>query len=131
MPKINRRHATRRDFTDDHKCQLASGFDYFGSGWSDPCRIRNLAVRDGSYRHDMIVNWPSPEVLEEMRRCWEQHGEEIKADFKRTGHNWPTWGELVFECGMDPAEALCAGHPSSAIPDVDDEDLPEEFRGIE
>jgi hypothetical protein len=105
MPSIRRRRPDRRrEFDYRHFAQLRSGLDFFGSGWGDHT---GHGLPEGVSRD----NWPTAEILNEMRECWELHSEQIKADNAEQhrgslGGVTPTWGELVFERGLSPEDAF-------------------------
>jgi len=97
MPSIRRigkRH--RREWNDTHFRLLRSGIGFFSDGWTD---LAHWPLHDRD-------NWPGEDALEEMRECWEEHGEHIKATRDRSlSLGQPTFGELVFEQGVAPREA--------------------------
>ena len=107
MPRVRKRMPTRRRaWTDEHLCQLAVGFDYFGA-WGDSHRLPI----------DERNEWPAPEILEDMAACWAEHREAIIAEFGER-HGRPLWGELVFDQGVEPKEALIGRRQrSESLPD--------------
>lgn len=125
MPSIKRRaRRQRREWDDSHFRMLRSGFAFFGAAreqWLDLADVPD-DQRDW--------NWPAPDALEDMRLCWEQHGEWIKAERerKRPGISklLPCFGELVFDRGMRGADAM--SHLSSVY---NAPDFPKRFQGIE
>jgi hypothetical protein len=134
MPKINRRHPARREFTEDHFIQLACGSDFFNTAWSSPVQI---ARRSNPRRFADDIGpdeWPTAEALDEMRECWEQRRAEVEAIAAKTPPGI-AWAELVFDRGLEPLDALqelvdlklAQDYPDG---DLDDSELPAEFRGL-
>jgi hypothetical protein len=96
MPRVKRRAIARRDWQQEHLDQLRCGWDYFGCDWGNPVAL------PPERRHE----WPSPDVLADMRACWAAHGDAVKQAQADQNPNKPAWGELVFERGLTPWQAL-------------------------
>lgn len=100
MPSIRRRtRRPRREWTDNHRCQLQVGYDHFASGWGCPSTLMDSEGREAADA------WPNPETLEEMRQAWADCRESLLADPQNTGRR-PFFGELTFDHGMAPRDAL-------------------------
>lgn len=95
MPRLRRsRYHGRREWSNDHLEQLHSGWDWFHTAFGNICDLP-LDQRD---------QWPLPEVREQMLECWEQHGDELRAEPRTC----PLFAEALFEQGLTGREAIDA-----------------------
>ncbi|HEX3998960.1 MAG TPA: hypothetical protein VHX65_10445 [Pirellulales bacterium] len=75
MPKINRRHVARREWTADHKDFLRYGLDVFRCVWG----------------REPKGGWPA-DMLDEMRLAWEHFRDELLAEHAdKLGRPWAWW----------------------------------------
>ncbi len=90
MPRLRHKRLGRREWSDDHRIQLQTGWDLFNGAWGDPVRL-NL-------QDEQADAWPPKDIEADMRAAWADLREEIMAGYI-DGLTRP-WAWWKFDIGL-------------------------------